>query len=397
MLLPKSQKQLCRRLDLIFLPGGEHFPDDGSEGCGLLLLEDGKRRLAEAAASGTQALRQRLQILPLQRAVGKPLRRQFLHLYRAVLQAFPQEGAVLCPFFGLQEVSVPGGTLLHIHERAKLRKPFRHFFIQVVPRKAQHAGDHPGIFQRHGDEGEGISRKGAVFVSDEPGGLLQRAKQRAPLRFRIRKIRIFLRRKGLLPVSIGIGAKHGKGHRQAARDPGQKLLVPLPQILLRQSHLIPGAVRAADEQPSQDPPVLFFILQKSAHHPVRIRRLMAACGPEGKIGLQIVRAVQKPASGLRVRQALICQGGASFHRLSVRVPESQTGPGIKGSGDAAETEQIFVDAQLQDPGQGLYASRIRVFQDLLPQSLLQTGREQKLQKAVQKLRLSADDHRADDF
>ena len=124
---------------------------------------------------------------------------------------------------------------------------------------------------------------------------------------------------------------------------------------------------------------------------------MAACGPEGKIGLQIVRAVQEPASGLRVRQALICQGGASFHRLSVRVPESQTGPGIKGSGDAAETEQIFVDAQLQDPGQGLYASRIRVFQDLLPQSLLQTGREQKLQKAVQKLRLSADDHRADDF
>ena len=322
--------------------------------------------LRKPPASGTQALRQRLQILPLQRAVGKPLRRQLLHLYGTVLQTFPQESAVLCPFFGLQKVSVPGGTLLHIHEGAKLRKPFRHFFIQVVPRKAQHAGDHPGIFQRHGDEGEGISRKGAVFVSDEPGGLLQRAKQRAPLRFRIRKIRIFLRRKGLLPVSTGIGTKHGKGHRQAARDPGQKLLVPLPQILLRQSHLIPGlSVRLMNSHP-RIRRYFFFILQKSAHHPVRIRRLMAACGPEGKIGLQIVRAVQEPASGLRVRQALICQGGASFHRLSVRVPESQTGPGIKGSGDAAETEQIFVDAQLQDPGQGLYASRIRVFQDLLP-------------------------------
>ena len=297
-------------------------------------------------------------------------------------------------FLRLNKVLIEGLALLHIHPDTQSRKLLRHLFVPVITGQTHHAGNHRGVFQSNGGKGKRISGKGPVFVSDERRSLLQRLKQPAPLFFLFRKIRIFFRSKRLF--AVGPGIENGGSHRQAARNPGQKFLVSLVQILSRKMHLIAGTVGAADEQPSQNPAVFFPVIQQMAHHPVRIRHLHAAHAPKGEVGLQRIGAFQISFSLFGVRQTVIRQNRALFHRSAVRVSVAQTGPGVEGSYDAAVAEEVLVNTELQNPGQGLHASRVRIFQNLLSQPLLQARCKQKLQKLIHKLFPAADDHRTDD-
>ena len=297
-------------------------------------------------------------------------------------------------FLRLKKVLIEGLALLHIHPDTQSRKLLRHLFVPVITGQTHHAGNHRGVFQSNGGKGKRISGKGPVFVSDERRSLLQRLKQPAPLFFLFRKIRFFFRSKRLF--AVGPGIENGGSHRQAARNPGQKFLVSLVQILPRKMHLIAGTVCAADEQPSQNPAVFFPVIQQMAHHPVRIRHLHAAHAPEGEVGLQRIGAFQISFSLFGVRQTIIRQNRALFHRPAVRVSVAQTGPGVEGSYDAAVAEEVLVNTELQNPGQGLHASRVRIFQNLLSQPLLQARCKQKLQQLIHKLFPAADDHRTDD-